>query len=58
MKAEIALLKRVQVNHFSDGRKGVSIQMKMKADGLYHIETRLMYKDDEELFKSPIVLPS
>jgi len=56
-EAEKDIVREIQAIHFGDGLKGTNLNISKSEDGLYHIKTRLSYKNDEHLFKFPIVLP-
>ena len=57
-RGEKDLLCGIQKHYYSTEPKVKNLNVTLKNDGLYHIKTRLVFRDDLDLFREPILLPS
>jgi len=55
---ELDLLFEIQQKHFAGIPKMGNLHVEKADDGLWHVKTRLVYGDDGESFKYPVLLPN
>ncbi|XP_021959017.1 uncharacterized protein LOC110854896 [Folsomia candida] len=57
--AELDVVRSIQQRHYNIKSPVMgNIQVEIQDDGLWHVKTRLTYKEDSILFRSPILLPN
>jgi len=57
-QGEHDIVRAIQSRHFGVKPKFSALSLSLEADGLFHVKTRMTYKDDWTSFISPILLPS
>ncbi|OXA50284.1 Pro-Pol polyprotein [Folsomia candida] len=51
------LIYAIQQSHYGAHPEVKNLHVELKEDRLWHVRTRLTYRDDTELFRSPILIP-
>ncbi|XP_021947059.1 uncharacterized protein LOC110845007 [Folsomia candida] len=51
------LIYAIQQSHYGAQPEVKNLHVELKEDRLWHVRTRLTYRDDTELFRSPILIP-